>query len=227
MTTFAKRIIIIGLLMGFIFTLHISGLFDYFTLEQLKMHYVYFKHMIQVHYYRSIFVYLLAYIGVVTCSLPLAAVLTIAGGFLFGPVLGTLLTNIGATIGATFAFLLFRYLIGAALQRRYKHQLESFNQAMAEYGTSYLLMVHFIPVIPLFLINFLASCTTVNVWTFIWTTSVGIIPGSFVYAFAGQQLNTIESMKDVFSGQVLLAFLLLIVLAIAPMVIRRLRHNKV
>jgi uncharacterized membrane protein YdjX (TVP38/TMEM64 family) len=70
--------------------------------------------------------------------------------------------------------------------------------------------MRFIPVFPYFLVNILAALTTIPFITFIWTTSVGILPGSLVYAFAGSQLNTISSLKDIFSLKILFAFSLLV-----------------
>jgi uncharacterized membrane protein YdjX (TVP38/TMEM64 family) len=146
---------------------------------------------------------------------------------LFGTFLGAVYANIGATLGAIGAFLLVRYSFGAALQRKYAQQLVRFNKAMHEEGMSYLLSVHFIAVIPFFLVNILAGLTQVPLWTFIWTTSVGIFPGSLVYAFAGQQLNTIENVRDIFSLKLLLAFLLLAMLAALPILIKKYKKMRV
>ena len=83
-----------------------------------------------------------------------------------------------------------------------------------------------LPATPTFLINALGGLTTVSLWTFIWTTSIGILPGSLVYTFAGQQLGKIESVKEILSWHLILVLILLSVLAILPAVIGKIMGNK-
>jgi uncharacterized membrane protein YdjX (TVP38/TMEM64 family) len=52
-------------------------------------------------------------------------------------------------------------------------------------------------------------------------TALGIIPGSFVYAYAGRQLGTINSLREIASPNVLLAFTLLGLLALVPLVYKK------
>ena len=80
--------------------------------------------------------------------------------------------------------------------------------------------------LPFFVANALASLAPISLSKFMWTTSLGIIPGSLVYSFAGQQLDSIESMRDILSRDVLLAFGLLALLAIVPIVIKRSRMGR-
>ncbi len=176
-------------------------------------------------YATAILVYLTIYIGLLALSLPLASVMNITGGFLFGTVLGSVYATIGATIGATISFLIVRAFLGNLVQRHYAKQLQAFNAAMATQGTRYLITVHFIAVIPFFVVTMLIGLTTVSTWTFMWTTAVGIIPSVVICAFAGQQLTTIEHVSDVFSGNVMLAFVLLALLAILPPLAQRLRKK--
>jgi len=155
---------------------------------------------------------------VVVLSLPLVAAMTVTGGALFGTIHGTLFVNIGATLGAVVSFYIYKYFLGDVIEYMYPAQLTSFNRAMEKYGALFLLVIHFVTVIPFFLINALAGICNAPLFTFIWTTSLGIIPASFVFAFAGSQLSTINSIKDVLSLNVILAFILLIILAMLPTV---------
>jgi uncharacterized membrane protein YdjX (TVP38/TMEM64 family) len=131
--------------------------------------------------------------------------------------------NVGATLGATFAFLFSRYILGRAIQAKYGAQLEKFNRELDENGHLYLLTVRFIPVFPFFLINILSGLTKIPLWTYVWTTSAGILPGSLVYTFAGSQLGTINSIGDLLTGRILVAFLLLAALTLTPLVLKKLR----
>lgn len=219
-----KRILLFLIFIGVVVILRYSGIGSYFTLARLKAERAELQQWAQEEYWYAVFLYICTYVGAVTFSIPIAALLTVSGGFLFGTFLGAIYANIGATTGAIFAFLIVRHLLGKAIQKRYSMQLARFNTEMKRYGTTYLFLVHFIAVVPFFLINAFAGLMQVSLWTFVWTTSLGILPASLVYAFAGKQLQAIESMRDIFSFKIIIAFILLALLAIVPMAIRRLRN---
>jgi len=212
----------IGLVI-FIIVLRFSGVGSYFKFEHLKEHRVALCAMVQRNYTLSVFLYMLAYALFVSLSIPTSALLTVMGGFLFGTFPGLLYTNIGATTGAVIAFVTFRYFLGSVVQRKFKKQLVGFNRAVEEQGTYYLVVVHFLAFVPFVLINILASFTNISLWTFIWTTALGIIPGSLVYSYAGSQLATIDSLKDIFSIHIIVAFILLGTLAFLPTIVKQLR----
>lgn len=149
-------------------------------------------------------------------SLPGAVVLTLAGGFLFGSGLGTVLVNVGATSGATLAFLAARYLMRDWVESKFGKRLQPIQDGFARNAFGYLLTLRLIPLFPFFLVNLLSGLTRVSVGTYVAATAVGIVPGSFVYAYAGRQLGTIDSLSDIASPNVLLAFTLLGVLALVP-----------
>ena len=212
----------IGLIV-FIILLRFSGVGSYFKFEHLKEHRESLQNMVQKHYTSSVFLYIILYAFLVSLSVPTSALLTVTGGFLFGTIPGLMYTNIGATTGAVISFVLFRYFLGSIVQKKYKAKLEGFNNAVEEQGTYYLVVVHFLAFVPFVLINILASFTNISLWTFIWTTAVGIIPGSLVYSDAGSQLATIDSLKDIFSIHIVVAFVLLGGLAFLPTILKQLR----
>lgn len=196
---------------------------QYLNLEMLKANREYLLIIVHNHYWLSVFIYLILYISIVILSLPLAAPLTMISGFLFGTIAGVLYTNIGATIGASLTFLIFRYFLGDFIQETYADALEAFNKNLELYGIYYLLIVRFIAFIPFFIVNILASLTKIRLKEFIWTTSLGIIPGSIVYVYAGKHIGKINSLSDVFSFDLVVAFLALILLGIFPMLIKNIK----
>ena len=210
----------IGLLAAII-TLRSMGIGNFITLHYLQQKRLIMQVFVDEHYLQAVLAYIGWYIGIVVLALPMAALTTIVGGFLFGILPATLYANIGAIIGATIFFLMIRHSLGHSLQAQYSAQLGWFNGQMEKYGTPYLITIRFIAVIPFFVANLLIGLTRVPLWQFIWTTSVGIIPGSLVYAFAGQQLTTIESLRDIISWNVIIAFALLAVLAMTPVIVQR------
>ena len=160
--------------------------------------------------------FVLVYVAVTGLSLPGAVILTLAGGFLFGFVWGTLFVNLGATTGATLAFLASRYLLRDWVERKFGKWLGPVQQGFSNNAFSYLMTLRLIPLFPFFVVNLVSGLTRMNVGTYVAATAIGIIPGSFVYAYAGQQLGTINSLKDIASPGVIGAFVLLGLLALVP-----------
>jgi uncharacterized membrane protein YdjX (TVP38/TMEM64 family) len=160
--------------------------------------------------------FVLAYITVAGLSLPGAVILTLAGGFLFGFVWGTLFVNLGATTGATLAFLASRYLLRDWVERKFGKWLGPVQQGFEKNAFSYLMTLRLIPLFPFFVVNLVSGLTRMNVGAYVAATAIGIIPGSFVYAYAGRQLGAINSLKDIASPGVIGAFVLLGLLALVP-----------
>lgn len=215
------HLLLFGLIILIGIALHVAGLTDYINLENFKAHRQQLLTTVQNHYLLSMLVYILLYILITTFSLPIAAPLTLIGGFLFGALAATLATNIGATLGATFTFLIFRYFFGNTIQKKYHTQLIAFNANVKHYGANYLLLARLIVFIPFFLVNICAGLTNIPLITFIWTTSLGIIPGSFVYAYAGKQIGTITTLSDIYSFSVIIAFTLLIALGVISILVKK------
>jgi uncharacterized membrane protein YdjX (TVP38/TMEM64 family) len=169
----------------------------------------------------SIALFILAYVVVAGLALPGAVILTLAGGFLFGPLFGTLLVNVGATAGATLAFLAARYMLRDWVEQKFGKWLGPVQQGFAKNAFSYLMTLRLIPLFPFFVVNLVSGLTRVNVGSYVAATAIGIIPGTFVYAYAGRQLGTINSLKEIASPNVIGAFVLLGLLALTPMIYKK------
>jgi uncharacterized membrane protein YdjX (TVP38/TMEM64 family) len=221
-----KRIVLFIILIVLIAGVRYSSLGTIFTFENLKQHRDSLLVMVQMHYWLSVLSFIGVYVLATALSLPGAVILTLAGGFLFGTVASVLYVNIGATTGAVCAFLAARYLVGNRLQENYQEQLRKFNAELERNGPHYLLTLRFIPLFPFFMINFLAGLTKIPLRTFIWTTSIGIIPGTAVFAFAGRQLGMINSPSDILSNQMLLVFAVLAAFTLFPVILKRIRGRE-
>ena len=200
------------------------GAFFYFDLGQflsltaLKEHRDTLLSFTEANYASSAGLFILAYIVVTGLSLPGAVILTLAGGFLFGSLFGTLFVNLGATTGATLAFLTARYLLRGWVEQKFGKWLRPVQQGFTNNAFSYLMILRLIPLFPFFIVNLVSGLTRMNVGTYVAATALGIIPGSFVYAYAGRQLGTINSLKEIASTNVIEAFVLLGLLALVPTV---------
>lgn len=175
----------------------------------------------EANFAAAVGIFIVAYAVVTGLSLPGAVILTLAGGFLFGAVFATLCVNIGATTGATLAFLTARYLLRDTVEQKFGKWLGPFQEGFAKNAFSYLLTLRLIPLFPFFVVNLVSGLTRVNVGTYVAATAIGIIPGSFVYAYAGRQLVTINSLKEIASPNVVGAFVLLGLLALVPGVYKK------
>jgi uncharacterized membrane protein YdjX (TVP38/TMEM64 family) len=171
------------------------------------------------HYLLAVLSFIGAYVIQTACSLPGATIMTLLGGFLFGSVFGTVFVNVGATTGATVAFLASRYLLHW-VHRKFGDRLAPLQEGFTRNGFSYLLTLRLIPLFPFFLVNLLSGLTQVKTRTYVAATAVGIIPGSFVYTFAGSQLGSINSLSEIASPRVVLALTFLGLLTFSSVMYR-------
>lgn len=220
-----KRLLIIFLFLGFIIFLRFLNVHNCITVEQINKHQDYLQSMIRNHYVVSVLLFCLIFIGATVAYIPVTVLLTIAAGFFFGAWFGMFYSVMSATIGSVILFLLVRYLMRSIIQKRYKKQLEVFNNALEKHGYSYLLTLQLLPATPTFLINTLAGLTSISLWTFGWATFVGILPGSLLYTYAGQQLHKMTALNDLFSIQFLILFSLLALFALLPVLIHYVRNR--
>jgi len=209
----------IGLLVVFAIGMAAFYYYDlgrYLSLESLKAH----REKLYAFYEANTWSMLLGFIGVyivtVALSVPGATVLTLTAGALFGAVTGTLVVNVGATVGATLAFLAARFILHDWVESKFGHRLKPFHAGFAKNALNYLLFLRLVPLFPFFLINLASGLTRIRTGTYIVGTLIGILPGSFVYAYAGANLAAIDSLKDIVSAPVLGAFALLGLFALIP-----------
>lgn len=219
----ARKILIVVM-----FALAVAGFFyfdlkHYLSLDALRANRDSLLAFTDSHYGAGVVLFIIIYAGVTGASLPGAVILTLAGGFLFGSVLGTIYVNVGATTGATLAFFAARYLLRDWVESRFGNRLGAIQEGFRKNAFSYLMTLRLIPLFPFFLVNLVSGLSRVSVRTHIGATALGIIPGSFVYAYAGRQLGTINSLSEIASPRVLVAFTLLGLLAMVPVVYRKLR----
>lgn len=209
---------VIGLAIGAFFWFDLDA---YLTLETVKANRDRLLAFTDEHRAAAVASFIVTYSLVTGLSLPGATILTLMGGFLFGSLLGTVFVNLGATSGATLAFLTARYLLRGWVEQRFGQRLGPIQEGFAKNAFSYLVTLRLVPLFPFFLVNLVSGLTRVRLGTYVLATALGIVPGSFVYAYAGRQLGTINSLKEIASPNVILAFTLLGLLALVPILYRR------
>jgi uncharacterized membrane protein YdjX (TVP38/TMEM64 family) len=220
------KIFLLFALIILILILRKIGTEKYISFEKINLHKHYLTNFVSQHYFQAVLIYLLVFITAIILFIPITVILNLMAGFLFGIFWGTLYVNIGTVAGSTVVFLVFRYLFGDFIRKRYADKLKDFDEHIKKYGYSYLLSLQLFPATPVFLINIFSGLTKISLWTFVWTTSLGVLPGSFVYVFAGQELSKIESTKEIFSWPIILIFVLLALLSLLPVLLSRFFNNK-
>ncbi|GJL74554.1 FAD-dependent oxidoreductase [Nitrosomonas sp.] len=199
-------LILLGLMIGlfFAFDLH-----HFFSLETLKTRHEELLQAYQTQPFLIIGVYSAVYIVMAALSLPGAAVMTLAGGAMFGLWVGVPVVLISATIGATLAFWVARYVLRDTVERRFGDRLTTINKGLERDGAFYLFSLRLVPAFPFFLINLLMGLTAIRSITFFWASLFGMLAGTTVYVNAGTQLAAISSLSDILSPELIGSFILL------------------
>jgi len=221
-----KKFILIGIIALGVAAFFFFDLGRFLSLESLKTH----RDDLLTYYETNPLAMILGFIGVyiatTALSLPGATLLTLLGGAIFGAVKGTFIVNIGATCGATLAFLAARFLLKDWVQSKFGEKLKAFQAGFEQNAFNYMLFLRLVPLFPFFLVNLSSGITRIPVRTFFFGTMIGTLPGTFVYANAGSNLASINSLKDIASPQVLGAFVLLGLFALVPTLYQKFKNRK-
>lgn len=175
----------------------------------LKARYQTLSLFVSQHPSASRIIYCALYLMVATMAFPGAAVLTIAGGALFGLRDGIVLTTLCATAGATIAFLITRTFGKKLVEERFPTFVMFINNGFRKDGILYLLTLRLIPIIPFFVVNLVCGVTNISLQSYIIVSCFGMLPGVIFYTYAGQILATINSLHELISWPVIGTFIIL------------------
>ncbi len=168
-----------------------SGLLEYVSLQQLAENRETLRDLVSGHLVLALLTFMVAYTAVVAMSLPVAAPLTLTGGFLFGGLTGGMATVVSATLGAVIIFLLARTALAGTFARKAGPLLGKFRAGFQDNAISYLLFLRLVPLFPFWLVNLAPALLGVKLRDFVVATFVGIIPGSFAFALTGAGLDSV------------------------------------
>ncbi|MBI4274103.1 MAG: TVP38/TMEM64 family protein [Rhizobiales bacterium] len=172
------------------------GWHRYLSLESLVHHRATLSAFVASHAIAAYALYIAVYIGTAALSLPGAIFLTIAGGILFGGLAGGMATIVGATVGATIIFLVASSAFGEILVRRAGPLLTRLADGFRENAFSYLLLLRLVPLFPFWVVNLAPALCGVPLSTFVFATALGIVPGTFAYAFLGAGLDSAIASQE-------------------------------
>jgi uncharacterized membrane protein YdjX (TVP38/TMEM64 family) len=214
-----KKSAILAVILVFAVVFLICDLDRFFTLSYIKASQQKFHAMYSDTPFLMIAGYMAIYIAVTSLSLPGAAVLSLAGGALFGFWVGVIVVSFASTIGATLAGFAARYVLRDWVQQRFEQKLVTVNQEIERQGAFYLFTLRLIPVIPFWIINLVMGLTKMPFRTFYWVSQVGMLPATIVYVNAGKELGKIESLSGILSPGLIISF---VILGIFPVTVKKL-----
>jgi uncharacterized membrane protein YdjX (TVP38/TMEM64 family) len=157
------------------------------------------------HFAATLIVVAVAFAAATILSLPIATLLSLAIGLMFGRYAGTLIIALTGTFGATALLVLVRYVASDFLRTRLAGSIDRFDVAFQRNGFAYLALLRIVPIVPFWLVNLASAFTGISVRTYAAATFTGLIPISFVWASLGESLETIASPADLLSGNTLFA----------------------
>jgi uncharacterized membrane protein YdjX (TVP38/TMEM64 family) len=218
MNAFIKALIIVSIA-AVIVAFYFFGGAEIFTLAYIKSQQQLLTQTFNEQPWLFIGGFFVVYVAVTALSLPIASLLTLLAGAIFGFVNALVLVSFASTVGATLAFLLSRFVFKDAIQNKYSEQLQKFNEGFKKEGLWYLFALRLVPVFPFFMVNLVMGVLPISVKQFYFVSQLGMLPGTAVYIYAGTELGKINELSDITSPSLLVAFTLL---GIFPLVMKKL-----
>jgi LPXTG-motif cell wall-anchored protein len=203
----------------------------YFSFSFLQQENQRLKIMVADHFFLSLLIFGGIYIIVAATSLPIAAFLTILGGFLFGPFVSLIVIDISATIGATLLFLVVKTTFGELLKEKATPWVKKMEEGFQQNASSYLLSLRLVPLFPFWAVTVVSALLGMNVRSFFLATLIGIIPGTFVYALVGNGLGALlekgqpPDLHIIFSPEIFFPLLGLALLSLLPILYKKRKNN--
>jgi pyruvate/2-oxoglutarate dehydrogenase complex dihydrolipoamide dehydrogenase (E3) component/uncharacterized membrane protein YdjX (TVP38/TMEM64 family) len=219
MPTLLKKGLLFAVVLIVVILFFVFDLQRFLTLEELKFRRDVFSGYYIDHRLLMLLLYFLFYVVVTALSLPGAAILTLAGGALFGFWTALVVVSFASSFGATLAFLISRFLLRDWVQARFGERLEVFNRGVAKEGAFYLFSLRLVPLFPFFVINLVFGLTPLKVFSFYWVSQLGMLAGTAVFINAGTQLGRLDSLSGILSPRLLLSF---VVLGLFPLLSKKL-----
>lgn len=220
-----KRVLGLGL---FLITMLIVWFFlkDVVTLEVLQAKQMELKAFVDTNYFLALLIFSIVYAFSATTAFPLGGIFVLLAGFLFGVVIGTVVTVLVATFGGAALFLATKYWCKDWVESHYGKYLAPIEKELNEHPASYMLFLRFMPVVPYIVINVVPALVNVRFSTFLWTSLIGLLPGAVIFTVAGKELSRIASTGDVMTPSLIFALFLLGGLSLVPLVYRKYRKYK-
>jgi uncharacterized membrane protein YdjX (TVP38/TMEM64 family) len=227
-----KRAIPVLILILLLVLAYVFDLYRYLSFTELKNNHDALMAWRNQHAVLTILIFMLLYIIAVAVSFPGATILTLAGGFLFGLLWGTVYIVIAATIGAVILFLACRYAFAELFRQKAGKTLRRFEKGFQDDAFNYLLFLRLLPVFPFWLINIVPALLDMKLTPYIIATFLGIIPGTAVYVSVGNGLGSVfaagktPDFSLIFKPEIIIPIIALAILSVIPIIYKRVKRRK-
>lgn len=220
------------------------GIFEHFGLSSFIKHRQALGDYVEANFILAAFGFILLYASLVAISFPGASFLTIASGFFFGGILGGSFAVIGATIGAVIIFIIAKTSFGDFLKQKAGPFVSKMVEGFKKDSFQYLLTLRLVPVFPFWVLNIVPALLDMKVKPYALATFLGIIPGTFTYAYIGTGMDSIIAdvaekqpgcaqagnckldFGSLVTPEILIAITMLGVISILPLIIKKIRGGK-
>jgi len=208
------------------------GLHDYLSFDALRDHRVELTAWVRDRMVLAVLAFIVMYAAATVFIPPSGTVMTVAGGFVFGAITGTVYVVIGATVGATALFLAAKFALGDVLRARAGNGIRKMEAGFRENAMSYMLILRLVPLFPFWLVNLAPAFLGVGLRTYVIGTFIGIIPGTAVYATFGAGLGSIFdsnrelTLSGVLTPEIIAGLVGLALLAFVPVVYKRIKGGR-
>ena len=208
-SSFRTRLLLLFAILACVVAFFAFDVGRYFSLDYFASQKDSLDAYIADHFFAGALIYFVLYVVVFAFALPAGAILTLAGGALFGFGWGVVLVSFASTIGSTLAFLAARFIARDWVNNRFGDRLDAINQGIEKEGAFYLFTLRLVPVFPPALINLAMGLSSLKTWTFYWVSQLGMLAGTAVYVNAGTELASIDPGEGLLSPGLIFAFVLL------------------
>jgi uncharacterized membrane protein YdjX (TVP38/TMEM64 family) len=194
--TVSKVILIVVLIVAI--TVFFTMDFDYYlSFEALRDNRERMIDWYHEHYLMTVILFVLTYVMLVAFSFPGAVWMTLAGGFIFGPLQATIYVVVPATLGAFIVFSLAKFYFMDFFKAKSGKAIEKMETGFRLNALSYILFLRLVPVFPFWMVNLVPAFLGVSVRIFIIGTGIGIIPGTAVFCWVGSGLGVVLDAGNV------------------------------
>jgi uncharacterized membrane protein YdjX (TVP38/TMEM64 family) len=223
-----KKLLLVALLTTLVALFFIYGGQEYLNFDSLKQHKSELLAYADANFWQAFFITGGIYILSTVLNLPSAAIMSLAIGFIFGRWYGVLLATVASTIGAVLVFWIARYLIADWARPRLEKMAstQKIMKKLNQDAFSYLLFMRAVPLFPFWFVNMTFAFSPISTKHYLIGSYVGMFPISFVLVNLGQSLATVDSMEQLFSTEVIMAFVLIGLVALVGSQLVKARANK-
>lgn len=214
-----KKLIIVAIIIAAGVVFRVYHLEQYFSLDYIKKSHDLFANLYDQHDFLVLGGYFVLYVLVTGFSLPGAAVMTLAGGALFGFWVTLIVVSFASSIGATAACFMARFVLRDWVQNKFGDKLKTINEGVKREGPFYLFTLRLAPIFPFFVINLVMGLTKMPLITFYWVSQAGMLAGTAVFVNAGKELGQIDSLSGILSPGLIVSF---VILGLFPIAVKKL-----